>query len=131
MRGTWTKTATLPGGDIKATLFGEWERNKGQRLPFSRSAVAVAALPGLRHADRLPALGHRAARRISAIDFGAGLSQREVDYLVENEWAETAEDILWRRSKLGLHVGDEGRAALEAYLAQSSGNTAGGGSGMR
>ncbi len=53
------------------------------------------------------------------IDFGAGLSQREVDYLVENEWAETAEDILWRRSKLGLHVGEEGRAALEAYLARS------------
>ena len=36
--------------------------------------------------------------------FGGGLHEREVDYLTREEWAETAEDILWRRSKLGLHV---------------------------
>jgi glycerol-3-phosphate dehydrogenase len=51
-------------------------------------------------------------------DFGAGLSRREVDYLVREEWARTAEDILWRRSKLGLHITAEGAARLAAYLAE-------------
>jgi glycerol-3-phosphate dehydrogenase len=50
-------------------------------------------------------------------DFGAGLTEREVDYLVRHEWAETAEDILWRRTKLGLRIDAAGRAALEAYIA--------------
>ena len=53
-------------------------------------------------------------------DFGAGLSAREVDYLVANEWATTADDILWRRTKLGLRFGPEGVADLTAYLAKPS-----------
>ena len=40
-------------------------------------------------------------------DFGAGLTEREIDYLVANEWAETADDILWRRTKLGLRLGPD------------------------
>ena len=48
--------------------------------------------------------------------FGADLYQAEVDYLCAREWAQTADDILWRRSKLGLRVDAEGRARLEAYL---------------
>jgi glycerol-3-phosphate dehydrogenase len=36
--------------------------------------------------------------------FGAGLTEREVDYLVAEEWAQTAEDVLWRRTKCGLHM---------------------------
>ncbi|MCW1956543.1 MAG: glycerol-3-phosphate dehydrogenase, partial [Roseobacter sp.] len=48
---------------------------------------------------------------------GAGLSTREVEWLLSHEFAQSAEDILWRRSKLGLHMGAEGVAALEAYLA--------------
>jgi glycerol-3-phosphate dehydrogenase len=37
-------------------------------------------------------------------DFGCGLARRELDYLIAEEWARTAEDVLWRRSKLGLHM---------------------------
>jgi glycerol-3-phosphate dehydrogenase len=43
-----------------------------------------------------------------------------VDYLRRHEWAVTAEDILWRRSKLGLHVGAETVARLEASLGQDA-----------
>jgi glycerol-3-phosphate dehydrogenase len=50
-------------------------------------------------------------------DFGGGLSSREVDWLVDREWARTADDILWRRTKLGLG-GLVDRARLEAYLAR-------------
>lgn len=50
--------------------------------------------------------------------FEAGLTGREVDYLVRAEWARTAEDILWRRSKLGLRTSPEGAARLADYLAR-------------
>jgi glycerol-3-phosphate dehydrogenase len=49
-------------------------------------------------------------------DFGHGLTEREVAYLVANEWAETAEDILWRRTKLGLRFTPEQTAALASHL---------------
>jgi glycerol-3-phosphate dehydrogenase len=49
-------------------------------------------------------------------DFGAGLSEHEVDYLIANEWAETADDVLWRRTKLGLRVNAEQSDALEDYM---------------
>lgn len=48
--------------------------------------------------------------------FGAGLYQREVDYLQDHEWAMTAEDILWRRSKLGLRLTEDEKRTLAAYL---------------
>ena len=48
--------------------------------------------------------------------FGNGLYAREVAYLVANEWARTAEDVLFRRTKLGLHVGPEVAERLTVYL---------------
>jgi glycerol-3-phosphate dehydrogenase len=53
-------------------------------------------------------------------DFGAGLTAAEVDYLVDHEWARSAEDILWRRSKLGLHVPADAAARIDGYLATRS-----------
>ena len=50
-------------------------------------------------------------------DFGGGLFTCEVDYLVRHEWATCAEDILLRRSKLGIHTDAGTRTALDAYLA--------------
>ncbi len=50
-------------------------------------------------------------------DFGHGLTEREVVWLVRNEWARTTEDVLWRRSKLGLRFTSEQTAALGDYLA--------------
>ena len=52
-------------------------------------------------------------------DFGGGLYEREVDWLVREEWANTADDILWRRTKLGLHVPAEGVLLLAKWLAGS------------
>ena len=47
-----------------------------------------------------------------------GLHAREIDYLRREEWAVTAEDILYRRSKLALHVPADGAARLDDWLAQ-------------
>ena len=57
----------------------------------------------------MPALGE---------DFGGGLTEAEVDYLVHEEFAQTAEDILWRRSKLGLHVPPDTADKLSKYLGE-------------
>ena len=53
-------------------------------------------------------------------DFGGGLTEAEVVYLRDQEWARTAEDVLWRRSKLGLHVPPGTREALAAFFGSAS-----------
>ena len=50
--------------------------------------------------------------------FGATLYAREVDYLMDWEWARTADDVLWRRSKLGLRFNAHERAELAGYMAE-------------
>jgi glycerol-3-phosphate dehydrogenase len=115
MRGSWTRTATLPGGDIRVSSFDDWAHN---------IAVRYAFLDGDLVHRLCRAYGSRVDVLLSGIlgagdlgrDFGEGLSEREVDYLRTNEWAETADDILWRRSKLGLRLSPDQRAGLEDYL---------------
>lgn len=63
---------------------------------------------------REPLLG--SARKDRGRSFGAGLTQAEVDYMRDAEWAQTADDVLWRRSKLGLLVNEAQRSEIEDYL---------------
>ena len=53
------------------------------------------------------------------IHFGAGLYQREVEYLIRSEWAMTADDILWRRTKLGLRLSKDEADRLEDWLKEN------------
>ena len=55
-------------------------------------------------------------RRPRGQDFGHGLCEAELRWLIDKEWARTAEDVLWRRSKLGLHVPAGTREALRAFF---------------
>ena len=54
--------------------------------------------------------------------FGAGLYQREVEYLIQFEWAKTVEDIIWRRTKLGLKMNDEEIVSLSSWLKDTLGD---------
>lgn len=119
MRPPWTREAVLPGGDVPFDAFAEWTNETvGHRYPF---------LEPLTGARLCRAYGSRIRAVLDGVsgpadlgrDFGGGLSEREVDYLVGQEWAETADDILWRRSKLGLRFTSGQRALLEDYLAES------------
>ena len=58
--------------------------------------------------------------------FGAHLCAREVDYLMDREWALTAAGVLWRRSKLGLRVSDAERSRLARFMAEQQGLSAAG-----
>lgn len=117
----WTDRFALPGGDFGAIGFDGFLRDFAQRRPFLKpeTALRLASAYGT-HADDL--LGDAASLSDLGEFYGADLSRREVNYLVQTEWARTADDILWRRSKLGLRIECEGRARLAGLLA--SGETA-------
>ncbi|WP_296252078.1 glycerol-3-phosphate dehydrogenase [Pseudomonas sp. UBA4194] len=118
MRGSWTATATLPGGEDMSTpqalaqalqAKAPWlPAGVAQRWAVSYGSRSWALIEG---ADGLQDLGE---------DIGAGLYAREVDYLCAEEWATRSDDILWRRSKLGLFIDEPGVQRLEHYLAKSA-----------
>ena len=60
------------------------------------------------------------ATRLSSLgrDFGCGLTEAEVIYLMREEWAEEAADVVWRRSKLGLRLSPEQVTILEGFMAE-------------
>jgi glycerol-3-phosphate dehydrogenase len=64
-------------------------------------------------------LGGAASLADLGISFGASLSEREVRYLMDNEWAETADDVVWRRSKLGLQMSSAEVAALDRFMREA------------
>jgi glycerol-3-phosphate dehydrogenase len=117
--GSWTAGAPLPGGDIPDGDFAAFHAGLRRQRPWLPPALArrLARAYGSRVEDllggatRLQDLGRD-------LGPGLGLTEREVEYLVQEEWARTAEDILWRRSKLGLHGGPGLAASLTDHLAQ-------------
>ena len=116
MAKPWTAGVALPGGDLPNGDFAAFLKSVRSRWPFLDAANA---------ARMAHAYGTRIERVLgdatSLDDIGHGLSTREIDYLIDEEWAQTAEDILWRRTKLGLHGGAPLQAAVEAYLSTRTG----------
>ena len=116
MGGPWTAGAVLPGGDMPG---GDFEGFVAE-LVVARPGLPAALLRRLARAygTRVAAvLGTAQAPGDLGEDFGGGLTAREIEYLVAEEWARTAEDILFRRSKLGLHVPAGTDARVAGYLA--------------
>jgi glycerol-3-phosphate dehydrogenase len=111
----WTRGAPLPGGDFAC----------GDRDRLARDLAAAVPSLGAATSDRLVRTYGTMARTMFAdaaraedlgIHFGAGLHEREVRHLIDNEWATTADDILWRRTKLGLRLVEDERNRLEDWL---------------
>ena len=114
----WTAKSTLPGGDFGPKSFDAEVRRLGLDYP-DMPAGLLRRLMRLYGTRARSVLGDARSEAELGTHFGAGLHQREVDYLVAEEWARTAQDVLWRRTKLGLKVGPEDVARLEAYLSES------------
>jgi glycerol-3-phosphate dehydrogenase len=114
-RPAWTATAPLPGGDFPADGYPALvariraehpylAQDHAARLARAYGTEALAFLAGARSAADLGRV------------FGADLTEREVRHLVEAEWARTADDVLWRRTKLGLRLTPGEAAALDDFL---------------
>ncbi|MFG6457643.1 glycerol-3-phosphate dehydrogenase [Roseateles sp. BYS96W] len=111
-RRPWTRTARLPGGDLG---------------PHGVDIQAHAAALQRRHADRPAALVARLAHAYGSAaaallteppgaEVAPGLFESELRHLVRHEWARSADDVLWRRSKLGLHLLPAQRDAVQAWF---------------
>ena len=108
-----TRRRPLPGGEFAdfANLIDTVRR----RWPFLDAATAarMASAYGTRMSL---VVGDAHTRAEMGQDFGAGLYAREIDYLIAHEWATCAQDILWRRSKLGLQLSASQAEILQAYI---------------
>lgn len=113
----WTGTAPLPGGDFGMTEAGAKIAELGQRYPFLSPAQAQRLIR-LYGTSAFAVLGDATTRADLGEDFGHGLTAAEVDYLMRAEWAREPDDILWRRTKLGLHFTEAETARLAAYLTE-------------
>jgi glycerol-3-phosphate dehydrogenase len=111
----WTSEAGLPGSDIPA---GDLDGYTAA-LAASRPALPPSLVRALvrRHGSRAEAvLGNAHTTADLGEDFGIDLHAREVDYFIAHEWAHDADDVLWRRTKAGLHLSAAQRAALVQYV---------------
>jgi glycerol-3-phosphate dehydrogenase len=112
---SWTADAPLPGGDFPETGFDAEVGRLKSAYPFLE-AVLARRLTRLYGTRARTLLGDAKTLADLGRDFGAGLYEAEVRYLVREEWARVAEDVLWRRTKRGLHFSAEQTAALDEFM---------------
>jgi glycerol-3-phosphate dehydrogenase len=113
---SWTARSPLPGGDLPARDPAAFLADCSRRWP----ALPASLLRRLARAygTRIELiLGAGACMQDLGKDHGAGLTDAEVQYLRNEEWATSADDILWRRTKLGLHMTAQQRAAFALAFA--------------
>jgi glycerol-3-phosphate dehydrogenase len=115
MPGPWTAGVPLPGGDFPVEGAPELAAELGRRFPFLDPRWAARLVRGYGTEAATLLEGARAAGDLGE-RFGWDLTEREVRWLVEREWARTAEDVLWRRTKLGLRLAPPESARLAAFL---------------
>jgi glycerol-3-phosphate dehydrogenase len=116
----WTGRTPLPGGDIPWNGVDDLIARTRERWPFLTEAHARRLVRA--YGTRVEGiLGEAKSLHELGEGFGADLTAAEVRYLMQREWALGAEDILWRRSKLGLKLSAAERANLDRFMAQPRG----------
>jgi glycerol-3-phosphate dehydrogenase len=111
LKPAWTAGAQLPGSD-----FGSVPRERVRDQFFARyPRIGRETLRGIfrRHGARAAEV---AGDGNLGEHFGAGLHERELRYVAEREWAQTSEDVLWRRTKAGLHMSAAQRARVADFM---------------
>jgi glycerol-3-phosphate dehydrogenase len=118
----WTAHAHLPGGDFSPHGLDDLVTATRRARPYLTA----------RHVERLVrSYGTRVERVLGPAErlenlgpcFGEELTGSEVRYLMQREWAQTEDDVLWRRTKLGLRLSDDERARLARFMTESIGST--------
>ena len=113
----WTAGSALPGGNFPVSETLARTELLARAFPYlgAGEAVRIFRCYGLEAWDWLPEDGNRGR------DFGGGLYEAEVRWLMEQEYAQAAEDVVWRRTKLGLRMTADEIAALDAWMAKAAG----------
>jgi glycerol-3-phosphate dehydrogenase len=114
-RSGWTASAPLPGGDFGVSDFERLVAALRAGFPFLDAGHArrLVRLYGTRAQAVLE--GSRSKQDLG-VSFGADLTEREVVYLMDQEWARMPDDILWRRTKLGLRCSEQDKIALRKFM---------------
>ncbi len=114
----WTAGVALPGGDFPVdgvdalietlcTQYPFLQRDWARRLVRTYGTEATAILGDAKAAADL------------GVDLGGTLTGAEIDWVIANEWVQEGDDFLWRRTRMGLHLSDEERAAVSDYIASA------------
>ncbi|MEL7428480.1 MAG: glycerol-3-phosphate dehydrogenase [Pseudomonadota bacterium] len=111
----WTRDSVLPGGEFDVEDFDELVAKIKNEHPFLevRQVERLARCYGTRAFEFLA--DAKSAKDLG-IDFGHGMSEAEVRYLIAHEWARSAEDVLWRRTKLGIRFSNQEKSKLDAFM---------------
>ncbi|MEJ2467256.1 MAG: glycerol-3-phosphate dehydrogenase C-terminal domain-containing protein, partial [Candidatus Thiodiazotropha sp.] len=116
IRGSaWTADACLPGGDIGPGDFTGFQKSLRVRWPFLTHDMAIRLAHT--YGTRVEHILHKArSMEELGVHFGEGLTESELIYLQRYEWASSVEDVLWRRTKLGLRQQNIDLNGLEKQL---------------
>lgn len=116
MPGDWTASVPLPGGDFPVDGVEKLTHDLKDRYAFldDRWAKRLVRAYGT---DAASVLGGATTKESLGTDFGATLTEAEVIWLMEKEFARTAEDVVWRRNKLGLRMSEHQIATLDGWMA--------------
>lgn len=112
----WTAGVSLPGGDFPVDGVAKLIADLAGRYPFL-DAFTARRLIRTYGTEAPDVLGMATTAADLGRDFGAGLTEAELRWLMEKEYARTAEDVVWRRTKLGLRLSAEQIAAVDAWMA--------------
>jgi glycerol-3-phosphate dehydrogenase len=111
----WTAKAPLPGGNIENADFDGFLKRLEADYPWMDKLVLRRMARAYGTRIRLAIDGAKSNRGMGK-NFGGGLTRKEVDYLVRHEWAVTADDVMWRRTKCGLHMSGAERTAFTKWF---------------
>lgn len=116
-KGDWTAGVPLPGGDFPVDGVAVLTADLAKRYPFLDAFTARRMIRA--YGTEAPAvLGAAQSSDDLGRAFGAGLTEAEVRWLMDKEYAKTAEDVVWRRTKLGLRMTGDEIAALDRWMAE-------------
>ena len=113
----WTADAALPGGDFPTDGFGRLVATLRETRPWLSGRLAKRLVRAY-GTDSAEILGTAHSMADLGTEYGAGLTEAELAYLVRREWVQAGDDVLWRRSKLGLRLDAAQRQTVNEAVAR-------------
>lgn len=113
----WTAGVPLPGGDFPVDGVADLQARLTEALPFLESAQVLRLVRAYGTDVFEMFEGVSSAEDLGRV-FGAGVTEREIDWVIGKEWVSCADDFLWRRSRQGLRFNKTETQALEAYIGE-------------